>query len=297
MDKHKELDQFYTNPHESDHFVRMSKKIFEKLGYGKIHWLEPSAGSGNFILSVKKIYKNISYTAFDLDPQNNDLHINKKNYLEVKENNIKKSKDKELIVLGNPPFGKRAKLAIDFFNHSTNFTDTIAMVFPLQFRKWSVQSKLNEEFELIRDWDIPKGSFLVNNREYDVNTCFQIWTRKKNNFKNLRILYKPDISHPDFEAFIHNNTKQTEKFFDKKEYKWAFAVHRQGYYDYDQRITNELFVREHPNRQWIFIKPRNLEIRRRLEEIDYKKLSRMNTTIPGFGKADLIKEYKDKYGK
>ncbi len=201
------------------------------------------------------------------------------------------------VVIGNPPFGKRAKLAIDFFNHSTKFSDTIAMIFPLQFRKWSVQSKLNKQFDLIADLDVPKGSFIVNGSEYDVNTCFQIWTRKKTKKQNLRILEKPPICHEDFEAFIHNNTPTTMKFFDKKIYKWEFAIHRQGYYDYNQIITDENFIKLHSNRQFIFIKPKNKQVSNRLKKIDYKKLSQMNTTIPGFGKADLIKEYIHKYGK
>lgn len=292
-----ELDQFYTNPHESDNFVEQSKDVFKSLGYKNIKWLEPSAGSGNFLNSLKKVYKEIEYKAFDLEPKNINFNIEEKDYLEVTKRNLKGFDRDKLIVIGNPPFGKRAKLAIDFFNHSCKFSDTIAMIFPLQFRKWSVQSNLNDSYKLIEDLDVPKGSFLVGGAEYDVNTCFQIWTKRETKMSDLRIKEKPKITHDDFEAFIHNNTSTTMKFFDKDEYGWEFAVHRQGYYDYGQIVEDESFIRQHSNRQWIFIKPRNKTISKRLRKIDYERLSKMNTTIPGFGKADLIKEYIDKYDK
>lgn len=46
----------------------------------------------------------------------------------------------------------------------------------------------------------------------------------------------------------------------------------------------------------MFIKAKDEIILERLLKIDFEKLSKKNTTIPGFGKADLVKEYKELYG-
>ncbi len=286
------LDQFYTNTRESSKIIQWSKLVFEELGYKEeINWIEPSAGTGSFLKAIAENYKDITYKAFDIEPKSKEFDIMGIDYLDVSEEDFLDFDRSKTITIGNPPFGKRASLAVDFFNHSCKFSDTIAMIFPLQFRKWSVQSKLNKEYKLIKDIDVSKDSFVVNNKITDVNTCFQIWTKKDTKIDDLRIKERPKIKHDDFEAFIHNNTKGTEKYFDKNEYGWEFAVHRQGYYDYSLLVEDESFIRKHSNRQWLFIKPKNKEVSNKLRKIDYKKLSKMNTTVPGFGKADLIKEY------
>lgn len=57
--------------------------------------------------------------------------------------------EEKMIAIGNPPFGKRLKLAIDFFNHCTKFCHTIAFIVPVQFRKFGVQRHLDKDFHLI----------------------------------------------------------------------------------------------------------------------------------------------------
>ena len=48
--------------------------------------------------------------------------------------------------------------------------------------------------------------------------------------------------------------------------------------------------------QWIFFKAHSQEALKRLCQIDYDKLSKKNTSIPGFGKADVIVEYESLFG-
>jgi len=62
--------------------------------------------------------------------------------------------------------------------------------------------------------------------------------KKNTKLINKRIKTPPLIKHDDFKTYIHNNTKQTLKYFDKEEYKWDFAVQRQGYYDYSILIED-----------------------------------------------------------
>lgn len=272
--KSKKLDQFYTNPTVAKYCYEKLKSMINLEQYSIV--LEPSAGDGSFF----NLFPKKRRLGLDLDPKGSEIvEMNFFDY-NPKMNNI--------ITIGNPPFGKRSKLAIEFFNHATNFSDTIAFIVPLQWQKWSVHSKLNKKYRLVYDEKLPKDSFIFEGNPYDVRCCFQIWTKRDDLLKetNYRILDKPKISHEDFEMYLYNNTRQAEKFF---YYDWDFAVPRQGYQDYNLRVTDE----KECNRkiQWIFFKAKNKKILKRLKSIDFVKLSLKNTSTPGWGKADLIEEY------
>lgn len=290
----KELDQFYTKEKISSFCVNESYKIMNKF-YKEMVFLEPSAGSGSFISSIKKssFYNNHKILSFDIDPK--EKSIIKRDFLEIENSDLNNISKDKIITIGNPPFGKRSKLAISFFNKAAEFSDTICFIVPLQFKKWSVHSKLNKDFELIYSEDLPKDSFTFGSKEYGIRTCFQIWTRIDTGLTNKRILTSPETKHPDLEIYQHNNTKDTLKFFDKDVYKWDFAVHRQGYYDYNVKYTDPKKLET--NKQYMFIKALNPSAKKILNKIDFNELSKLNTTIPGFGKADIIKEYKKLKGK
>ncbi|QBF34609.1 hypothetical protein EG856_01570 [Mycoplasmopsis phocirhinis] len=83
--------------------------------------------------------------------------------------------------------------------------------------------------------------------------------------------------------------KPGKKYFDKDKYQWDFAVVRQGYYNYDEKISNpELLI---SNRQYIFIKYIENCSKEILNKINFTKLSNTNTTIKGFSNTDLVAEY------
>jgi hypothetical protein len=244
--------------------------------------IEPSAGNGSFIEFLPRD-KTI---AIDIAPEREDIiEIDYFNF-----NFIDNTKN-PILCIGNPPFGKRANLAIDFFNHSAKYASTIAFIVPLQFRKWSVQSKLNANFFLQDDIDLLDNSFFYDKRDYKIRCCFQIWQHKdfKEVKEDLRIKEKPKTKIDYFDIWQHNNTKQTLKYFDKEIYKWDFAIPRQGYYDYSLKIYEPSELQK--NRQWMFIKANDNDTLKLLLSIDYVKLSKQNTTIPGFGKNDIIKEF------
>ena len=194
----------------------------------------------------------------------------------------------EWVGIGNPPFGYKGKLAIDFINRIFQFVDTIGFILPLTFRRYSAQSKLDKDLRLIYDIDLKPNSFYTSKSEYSLATCFQIWTKKINKL-DLRIRKPPIIEHSDFQMFLHNNTKATLKYFNKEKYNWDFAVVRQGFYNYQEIITepNKLV----PNRQYLFFKSKNKSILNNLLKIDFHKLASKQMIIKGFGKSDVIKVY------
>ncbi len=80
------------------------------------------------------------------------------------------------------------------------------------------------------------------------------------------------------------------KYFNKKIYKWDFAVHRQGYYDYNKKIYKQEDLK--PNHQYLFIKCKNKQLLNSIKKIDFNKLAKQNaTTILGFSNSDFYEEF------
>ncbi len=276
----KELDQFYTKQEVA---LKLCKIVKEKVNidFDKYTFLEPSAGFGSFVNALKDVFTKPQIIALDLDPKSFDI-------TECDFFNFNTTK-KHIFTIGNPPFGKRARLAMDFFNHASNFSDYIAFIVPLQFEKWSVQKSLNKDFKLLFSKILDAKSFISNGKDYSVRCCFQIWTKLPCDV-DLRLKEAPPTTHKDFEMWQYNNTPEAKKYFDKQKYKWNFAVARQGFYDYGHFIIQENEL--NPKVQYIFFKANNEQILQNLKSLDFGKLSHKNTTIPGFGKADVIAEYK-----
>lgn len=278
------LDQFYTSDAVAKSCVEALMEVLPALGYeSRVEFLEPSAGAGAFLRALPA-----PVIAYDLDPK--WPGVKKKDFLTLVPEDLEIRRREHLVVVGNPPFGHRGKLAIDFLNHATRLSETMAFIVPAQFRKWSVHSQLNPEFRLISDMKLEENAFLFKGRPYDVNCVFQIWTRRDGVGEDMRIRSAPASSHPDFQAWIYNATKGAEKFFS---YRFDFAVPRQGFVDYSRRETDP--SRCDRRMHWILFKARTKTVRRRLESIDYEELSMSNTKIPGFGKRDVIRAYSERY--
>lgn len=160
------LDKFYTNDNIVDLCINSLNKIVDINTFDLI--VEPSAGNGSFLFKLPE-NKRIG---LDILPEN-DL-ILKKNFFEY---HPSADNFKNILVIGNPPFGKVSSLAIKFFNHASIFANVIAFIIPRTFRKTSVQNRLNLNFHLIHDEDIPLNpcSFTP---PMMVKCCFQIWEKR-----------------------------------------------------------------------------------------------------------------------
>lgn len=287
MKKSKDYDKYYTKIEIAEDCYSAMKTSLANLQIlpNNLIFIEPSAGSGVFLKVVKENIKG-----FDLVPEGENIiqndFLSDKNLLDYLTAEEKKS---EIIIIGNPPFGKKSDLAIKFVNKSFEYSDIVGFIVPIQFRKWSVQKHIARKAKLILDKDLPENSFTLNDKDYKVRCCFQIWTLK-NIDTDLRIIKKPKTSHHDFKMYQYNATLQAEKYFS---YDWDFAVPRQGYNDYSLKVFKNQEIDR--GKQWIFFKAKNQEVLERLLKIDFVKLSKKNIGIPGFGKADVLEEYTEKF--
>ena len=283
MANSKDLDQYYTKTEIANQCCEKLKSLFPNL---ESHtFLEPSAGTGSFIDAIHNTFGNVRIKAYDIDPKKKG--IKKADFTRLP------LAGRHLITVGNPPFGKRSSLAIDFFNIAAQKSDIVAFIVPVQFEKYGVQRRLDKRFKLILSERLPSSAFVFDDEDCDIRCVFQIWTIMETGFRDLRIHQAPAVKHSDFEIFLYNNTEAARKYFNKENYGWNFAVPRQGFYDYTLRITEQQSLS--PRIQYMFFKTDDDAVLQRLLNMDFELLSQNNTTTPGFGKADVIKAYEAEY--
>jgi predicted RNA methylase len=154
-------DQFYTKK-------EIAINLINSIDFNNYQLIiDPCCGDGSFYLNINHLNK----IAIDIDPKI-DIAIKQDYLLWEYTGNIDRP---NIICISNPPFGKQASLAIKFINKSAEFCDTIAFILPLSFTKNSIRNKINKKFHIIHEEELPKNSFEIEGKDYDVPCVFQIW--------------------------------------------------------------------------------------------------------------------------
>lgn len=87
-------------------------------------------------------------------------------------------------VVGNPPFGYRAWLALAFVNRAAAFADYIGFILPMAFQsdgKGSPKFRVSGA-ELVESLSLPKDAFVsATGQPAGVNALWQVWRRGVNN--------------------------------------------------------------------------------------------------------------------
>ena len=186
----RERDAYFTKPDTAANCVRTLDNLI-----GTEHtYLEPSAGNGAFVRPLL----SRTVTACDIHPEADC----------VLQQDFLTSELTADVVIGNPPFGTRAKLAVDFINRASEFASYIAFILPVQFRKYGTQKLLNPSLRLISDETLPADSFLLDGQDYSVRCCFQVWTTVPHDLRRTAPL---PTSHPDFQMWLYNNVPEAVK--------------------------------------------------------------------------------------
>ena len=164
------LDQYFTNKELAQNLFAKTQEIISKFekNIDNYSWLEPSVGEGCF---------------YDLLPENKRIGIDIESLRSdiIKSDYLKfKLPDEKLIVIGNPPFGHRGVMALNFINHSQN-AEYVCFILPMFFEskgKGSVKYRVRG-FNLIHSERLPKNSFYIptTQKAVDVKCVFQIWSK------------------------------------------------------------------------------------------------------------------------
>jgi len=263
MNNKNRLDQFYTKKHIALKYYNKLNEIINLNEYD-IH-LEPSAGSGSFFNIMDKTKK----IGLDIEPKEKD--IIKMNFFDYKP-----EKNKKYLVLGNPPFGKISSLAIKFFNKSAEFASCIAFIIPRTFKRISIQNKLDLNFELVYNQDLPIKPCCFTPK-MSAKCCFQIWIKKER--KREKILF--DKTHNDFQ-FLKHKGKNYPKNYD-------FVIKAYGsncgkILDKDMKIAakNLHFIKSNIDMELL---------KNRFKQLDYS-ISKDTVRQDSLGQRELIYLYK-----
>jgi hypothetical protein len=175
------LDKFYTIP-------AVAEKCLAAIG-SKYKWsdwdlvIEPSAGNGSFLTRIPTDRR----IGIDISPEHKDI-------IEQDFLTYTPSTTGKILVVGNPPFGRVSSLAIKFFNHSAKWADVIAFIIPRTFRRVSAHNKLDTNFHLVYDEEIPTDPCAFT-PPMMAKCCFQIWEKRE----TKRELVELPTTHTDWD--------------------------------------------------------------------------------------------------
>lgn len=182
-------DKFYTKKNIAKKYLEIFLENIKDKQYDFI--LEPSAGNGSFFyfLDTKK------RIGIDIEPEDENKEILKQDFL-----SFEPMKNKKYVCIGNPPFGRVSSLAVLFFNKAASFSEAIGFILPRTFKRISIVNRLNENFHLIYEEDVPKNSFYPN---MNAKCVFQIWIKKEQIREKIKLIEKT-------EDFIFTDPKKSD---------------------------------------------------------------------------------------
>ena len=268
------LDKFYTVP-------SVAKECISKLGE-RFPWdswdlvVEPSAGNGSFFLQIPSSKK----IGLDIRPEHSQIQtLDFFNYKPPETSS-------NILVLGNPPFGKSCSLAVKFFNHAASFASVIAFIVPRTFRRISLQNKLNSFFHLVQDIELPLEPCAFS-PPMMAKCCFQIWRREV----NRRIPISPVYEHPDWRFLDYGPLDADGQPTPPK--NADFALRAYGGQCGEIRIEN-LFLLRPKSWHWIQCSLPKDTLIQRFQSLDYS-ISMNTARQNSLGRADLVLLYSQQY--
>jgi hypothetical protein len=271
MPSARELDQFYTHPAVAAQCHARLCEVLTSRGVAvkNAFWLEPSAGAGAFYLQMPAATRH----GVDLEPVHGVPGVVQGDFMEFLPLDTWLAEPaRPVITEGNPPFGKNSSLAIKFFNQAARFSQVIAFVVPMTFRKESVHARLDTRFMLVHDEVLAPNSFVFEGRPYDVPCCFQIWVRSDDERRPVKTA---PLEHPDFSFVTRVDA--------------SLAFRRVG------GLAGRFFTEfeAYADASHYFLKPRGslrafTEV---LAAIDWSSVKQNNAGNPSISKRELVREY------
>ena len=185
------------------------------------------------------------------------------------------------IVIGNPPFGRKGKLAMQFLNRCSKHCEVVAMILPSIFSKYTFINRVHPMMHLkyettVTEFDRPdeigKGP--------KVNCVFQIWEKST----ELRPKIVRHTSCDDFDM-IHRHYSRTSPDERERLKSYDFAISQ-----IEGRIRN---CEDVTAGSVYFIKDNTPDktVRSVMERIDFSDLSKHHVGATSLTNADIIEGY------
>ncbi len=260
------LDQFYTRPELAEAYVA---RVIERWRDPDVLFVEPAAGTGAFIRPLLNAGKKVC--ALDIVPK--APQIIRSDFLQF-DLAAYAAAHSAIVIVGNPPFGKNAGTAVQFFNRAAIHADEIAFIVPRTFRKMSVQNRLHPRFRLTEDKDLESRAFRRFGKPHDVPCAWQIWTRHG--------VDRPKLIPPSVDHLIGYTTPQ----------KANFAMRRVGFYA--GRITTTNF-RHLSKMTHYFIRELMDGVIEALRSVNWAEIAGQTAGVRSLAKAEIAIQLKKIY--
>lgn len=263
-----ELEQFYTCRTLAQSCVEAVERHFNLASFNLI--LEPSAGDGSFF-SLLPEEKRLG---IDVDPRCEGLMAEDFFRWEppLFEENI--------LTIGNPPFGQRGALAVEFLNRACQFSRVVAFILPRTFRKDTFFNRVDRCFHLVEQFDCdsfrdPSGS------EVSVKSVFQIWEKRD----KKRQLIKRQESHQDFDLRHAHLSRISQEELDELRNTFDFAVAQVG-----ANFSPKDVAAVDKGSYW-YVRELAPGVREVFEHLDFSFLDGLNLSFKSLSKKDIVEAY------
>ena len=157
-------EQYFTDPELAWRCVAFAASLlaFEEFDM----FVEPSAGEGAFL----RLLPEERRIGIDLEPR--DADIARADFLQWEPPTL----TGPILTIGNPPFGQRAALAMDFMARACTFSAAVAFILPRSFNKYTFQDRVDPRFHLLGSFDCD-GFYDKQGAKQSIRTCFQVWSK------------------------------------------------------------------------------------------------------------------------
>jgi len=254
-----EREEFYTRKEDAK---RLYAEVINRYGTDFDFFIEPSCGMGAFLnlMPENKIGIDIIFGTDFFTWQ------------------FPKGRN---IVIGNPPFGRKGKLAMQFLNRCSKHCEVVAMILPSIFSKYTFINRVHPMMHLkyettVTEFDRPdeigKGP--------KVNCVFQIWEKST----ELRPKIVRHTSCDDFDM-IHRHYSRTSPDERERLKSYDFAISQiEGKIRNCEDVTggSVYFIKDNTTTK---------SVRSVMERVDFSGLSKHHVGATSLTKADIIEGY------
>ncbi len=253
------FDKYYTN----NRVVKDCLKHLDMAAYDFV--IEPSAGDGAFYRDIN--HKN--KVGLDIVPEHKE--VIKQDWFKYNINGDYSN----VLVVGNPPFGKSNKLSSAFLERAFCFGNvkTVGFILPNVYKKYTRQRIIPNNWRIKKIADIGDNAFIFENEVRHIPCSFFIFDKSRG--KDLR-------DNP------HMYKDKVPFTFGSKEYFDLFLF---------GAAPKRIITKPKPNNRGHFIKSEiGVEkLKKRFLDIDWQGLSSASGGVYWLTQGEIIKHYYDTY--
>ncbi len=261
-----DLDQFNTRPEIAKYCWKSFQDVLKKDGTTLTNYkfIEPSSGTGSFFnLLPKKRRIGIDVVKFNKEYIQQDFLTWEPNFTD----------DRPCVAIGNPPFGYRGWLALEFINKSSEFCDYVGFILPMSFQSDGKGSPKNrvKGMKLIYSEYLKDDVFIrPNGEKVKVNTLWQIW--KKGEAPPL-----PDLSLADEFIDLFTVDFRKERLCGMEKVNDCDIFLQRSYFNKPPTIVNDFSKVKYVCGYGIIIKKEKRKIKKILKGINWDKYNNLAT--------------------